>query len=230
VKQGPGSSTFGPDGAGDTTDNSFDITPFPEESVNDKNDSTYHKNGVLTYFGHEDAAKGFTGGFLEKVLTDGFSRPGPLLAPVPAEFKGRADAYAVDFLKALRDPKSLDDPKNYTFRVGAVEQVAVPGGVVNITTADHQVYRGTIHRVVLNVNGDLFVYTSGSGINKYNNESLADEMKFGVVRLPPVLPNQFRRYISGVSNDIYGAMAFRQLDQQMFKYVESIRKGEIKRP
>jgi len=87
-----------------------------------------------------------------------------------------------------------------------------------------------MRRVVLEVDGNLFVFTNGSGINKFNNTSVAEPATIGSIPVPIPIPFAkeagvyARREVTAGSNDIFGAQAFRQLDAQMFKHLEELRK------
>jgi hypothetical protein len=108
----------------------------------------------------------------------------------------------------------------------------VPDGVVNITDTDHGVYPGTIRRTVLEVDGHLFVYTQGSGENRYQNAPLvsADHVPNPPIDALETLKNGATRVAAALSNDRFGPRAFKQLDNQLFKDVERVRSGEQLQP
>lgn len=100
------------------------------------------------------------------------------------------------------------------YKVGIIQQMMVPDGVLNMTTSAHDVYPGTIRRTVIERDGHLFIYTSGAGQNNFNN--------FGKSPFFPDVRNAIQ--IGGAfGNDKYGPLAFKALDHQAFKYVQSIR-------
>ncbi len=216
IQRGAGATDFGMEKGDGYQHNSFKTMRYPEEFINDESDPSYHKYGVLTYFGEENIAKGFNEKFLyEDVLLKRYSFPGYKIAPVAANFMGKSKVWAVGLPTALLNKDNLNDPNNYTFGVGIIEQEKVPNGVVNITTEDHWVYPGTIRRTVINRNGKFFIYTNGTGLNIAQNLS-------GRVQRNSYSPFEFAKEgvgkIGAVSNDLYGAMAFRTLDHQAFVY------------
>lgn len=214
VRSGAGSTRFGNARADMAEDNSFDITPYPEESLNDVHDSTYHKYGVLTYFGTVDPTRGITKDFMIKeVLWRRYSRPGPTLLPVLAQFTGKSEAYAV----RLQDTEHIGNPLYYIFMVGLVEQMVVPDGVMNITTEKHWVYPGTIRRTVIERDGHLFLYTSGAGLNRAMNTGEP---------LPGEAVRRALQFGWALGNDLFGARAFRTLDKMAFKFVNGRRNGK----
>jgi hypothetical protein len=224
VGLGPGATRLG-NHAGDRWDaNSFDIVMYPEESLNDTGDWTYHKYGVLTYFGQVDPARGITKHFMIKdVLWHRYSYPGEKMVPVMANFIGKSLVFAV----APWHADHVREPQYYTFPVGVIEQMIVPDGVLNITTHDHDVYPGTIRRTVLERNGGLFLFTSGAGENNYNNsgENTRDNpwLEYGNGHGAPfdLWPGLHLAWAKG--NDRYGAHAFATLDYMAFQFVQSRR-------
>jgi hypothetical protein len=186
---------------------------------------TYHKYGVLTYLGPVDQSKGITQKFIvTEVLEGRYSYPGLGIAPVKANFTGPSSVYAVApwnvGADVVTDSKNMDDPTKYSYRVGVIEQARVPDGVLNITTEDHDVYPGTIRRTVLEVEGQLFFFTSGAGINRYHNSGTGN-----IPFVPPWVPLVRGGGQVGVAaaNDIFGAQAFRTLDRQAVNYLNTIR-------
>jgi hypothetical protein len=222
----PGTTIFGTESADIFKDNSFDITKFPEEFLNDSSNPTYHKYGVITYFGKVDESLGITKEFLIKnVLESRYSFPGKGVTPVKANFTGESQVYAVNPGYAMWDSDSLSDPANYTYPIGIIQQAKVPDGVLNITTERHDVYPGTIRRTVIEKDGNLFLFTSGAGENNFRN--LGGDMNKPLSRLNPLAPiRDIAQLTAAHGNDKYGPMAFKALDQQAFKYVQSIRNGQ----
>lgn len=224
VSKGIGTTEFGTSKADRFSNNNFDVN-FPEEKIYDTSSLTYHKYGVLTYLGPVDPSKGITKQFIVTDVLEGrYSFPGLGIAPVKANFKGHSSVYAVTPFSAGADAvsssKNLDDPTKYIYRVGVIEQARVPDGVLNITTEDHDVYPGTIRRAVLKVDGHLFMYTSGAGINRYHNS--------GTGLIPFAHPWVSAGRAGGqigvaAANDMFGAQAFRTLDRQAVKYLDGIR-------
>jgi hypothetical protein len=209
VSQGIGTTIFGADRQDRFYDNSFSVTPYPEESINNAADRTYHRYGVLTYLGPVDQANGITKDFVvNDVLRGMYSFPGYEVTPVAANFSGRSNVYAVGPFSAWWSDAALDNPRNYTYQIGSIEQAPVPDGVVNITTTDHDVYPGTIRRTVIEVDGQLFMYTSGAGLNRFRNTSWAPE---------------FIQQRGGSANDYWGPMAFRALDRQVVRHLNRLR-------
>jgi hypothetical protein len=222
VRQGIGSSMTGSSKADGFADNSYDIRPYPEESVNNTSNFTYHKYGLLTYLGPVDQARGIDKEFVVKeVLENRYSFPGKNIEPVAANIGGQSEVYAVNPLNVIPSSK-LDNPNNYTYRIGAITQERVPDGIVNITTDDHNVYPGTIRRTVVEADGHLFIYTSGAGENRFNNEG------FNTRQSPEGMAGQgigqvVTRFAAAAGNDNYGPLAFRALDRQAVGYLNTIR-------
>jgi hypothetical protein len=121
------------------------------------------------------------------------------------------------------DPTTLEDPKNYTYKIGFIEQMMVPDGVLNMTTIRHDVYPGTIRRTVLEFEGNLFIFTSGAGQNNFNN--IGDPAKGSMYSLLDTVREITLRATS-FGNDKYGPIAFKALDHKAFQYVESVRNGK----
>ena len=226
ASKGIGTTEFGASNADNFSNNNFDVT-FPEEKIYDSSSLTYHKYGVLTYLGPVDQLKGITKQFvIMEVLEGRYSYPGPGIVPVKANFKGPSSVYAVTPASAGADAigmsKNLDDPTKYIYRVGVIEQARVPDGVLNITTEDHDVYPGTIRRTAVEVDRQLFIFTGGAGINRYHDTGTG-----WIPYLPPWVSAGRGGGQIGVAaaNDVFGAQAFRTLDRQAVKYVNSIRNG-----
>lgn len=216
---GIGASTLGNARVDDFADNSFDIGRYPEESLDVTSTHTYHKYGALTYLGPTDPLHGITKeSVVRNVLIDRYGYPAWMLSPVPANFQQPSVAYAVSPVLAA-NPGNLAKADLYYTRIGVIEQVRVPDGVVNITTTDHTVYPGTTRRTIVEFEGGLFIYTTGSGVNRYNNS--------GQGRIPfrPGLTLLRDTYQSGYAfgNDNYGPPAFQALDQQAVKYLNAVR-------
>ncbi|WP_153018973.1 hypothetical protein [Lysobacter capsici] len=76
-------------------------------------------------------------------------------------------------------------------------------------------YPGTIRRLIIEHKSHLFIYTSGVGINNFNNIAETGPN--------PTVGGRFAQAFGGRSNDKYGALAFRALDREAFKYVQKIR-------
>ena len=79
----------------------------------------------------------------------------------------------------------------------------------------------------MEVDGHLYVLTQGSGVNRYQNEPVVD----GTTAVPFIGPTvaagkAIRRVGASYGNDNYGAMAFRQLDSELFSDVQRIRNGK----
>ena len=222
VKQGVGSSMTGSSKADGFANNSYDIRPYPEEALNNTSNLTYHKYGLITYLGPVDQELGIDKEFVRKeVLEKRYGFPGKNLEPAPANIGGNSVVFAVPVGNVIPSSK-LDNPNNYTYPIGVITQERVPDGIVNITTEKHDVYPGTIRRTVVEVDGHLFMYTSGAGENRYNNEGLN-------VRQPAEgLAGQgfaqlVTRYAAAAGNDNYGPLAFRALDRQAVGYLNTIR-------
>ena len=82
--QGTGASTLGNADVDAYASNSFDIIRYPEESVNDTSQHTYHKYGALTYLGPVDSARGITKSWVTKnVLVERYGYPAMMLMPTP---------------------------------------------------------------------------------------------------------------------------------------------------
>lgn len=227
VNKGIGTTEFGNSKADRFSNNNFDVN-FPEEKIYDISSLTYHKYGVLTYLGPVDASKGITKQFVvTEVLEGRYSYPGLGIVPVKANFTGPSSVYAVTPISAgvdaLTSSKNLDDPTKYTYRIGVIEQARVPDGVLNITREDHDVYPGTIRRTALEVDGQLFIYTSGAGINRYHNSGTGLIPFGGAAGGAASLGRAGGQIGVAAANDAFGAQAFRTLDQQAVKYVNSIR-------
>ena len=215
IQQGPGSADFGMERGDGYQNNSFQIKRYPEEFINDESDPSYHKYGVLTYFG--EANELFTEKFLyEDILLKKYSFPGFKFAPVVANFSQKSQVWAVSLPDVVWDKDKLNDSANYTFAVGIIEQAKVPNGVVNITTDDHWVYPGTVRRTVINRAEKLFIYTNGTGLNVAQNlGGRAPHDSFNPFNILKGRAGKF----GADSNDLYGAMAFRALDRQAFIYI-----------
>ena len=212
ARKGAGATSFG-DAHEDTHDNnSFAGIKYPEENIINFKDPSAHRYGVLTYMGPVDKSKGITLDFLvNDVIRERTSYPGKRMADGKANFQGISHVYAVRIPMALAlGETALNDPSYYTTRIGDIRQMEVPNGVLNVTTTDHMVYPGTIRRTGIEVNGGLYIYTSGAGINRLYNTDLA----------PAELTNKL-----AWGNDHYGAMAFRTLDQKAVQYINKIRQG-----
>jgi hypothetical protein len=239
VRQGPGSQTLGTAKADRGENNSFDITGYPEESLNNVHVETYHKYGLLTYFGPVDEKRGYTKEFLiREVLYLRFSYPGYQLCEVKANFVGRSQVFIPEpallmadvayprFISPIKNDggKIMADPKNHTHHVGDIEQMKVPDGVLNITVENHEAYPGTIRRVFIERNGGLFLFTSGAGENSALNTGVfgVDRCTLAAVALAPLitLPNALARsdaqFLGALGNDYWGVRAFRKLDSLAF--------------
>jgi hypothetical protein len=230
VAQGTGSTIFGDGHADGFINNDFGITPYPEEAKIRVSDPTRHKYGVLSYVGSVDEARGINLSFLEnEVLVKRFSFPSRGILPVQANFSGKSDVYAVAPWSVLgrsdaSQEQTLANPANYDYKIGVIEQVKVPNGVVNITTEDHNVYPGTIRRTALEFEGQLFIYTSGAGVNRMNNSGDGPGPLFIPLVGPAIVGiRATAQNAAAKGNDQFGPMAFRTLDQQAFKFIQSKR-------
>ncbi|SEK03284.1 hypothetical protein SAMN05444746_106262 [Variovorax sp. OK212] len=221
-KAGIGTTVFGTASADGFINNSYDITSYPEESLNNTSSITYHKYGLLTYLGPVDIERGITKDWVVKnVLEDRYSYPREGIVPGPANFDGKSQVYAVAPLRATAE--NLADPRAYTYPIGVIEQARVPDGVLNITTDDHQVYPGTIRRTVVEVDGGLFIYTSGAGENRMNNTGSGTYPGLGQGAREATVARDAAQYGFAFGNDKFGTMAFKALDQQAVQYVNSVR-------
>ena len=84
------------------------------------------------------------------------------------------------------------------------EQVKVPDGVLNVTTVNHTVYLGTIRRTVVEFEGGLYLYTNGTGVNRYYNSGqgqIAFRSALSLVR-------DAAHIGFAVGNDTFGPQAF----------------------
>jgi hypothetical protein len=236
IRQGPGSTVFGKANGDRLFPNNFELTPAPEAALHDPRDPTAHQYGVLTYLGPVDRSRGITKEFVVKELLEGrYGYPGKDLKPVKANFNGPSDVYAVSPLAALWDPKNLADPSKYDYRIGAIEQMRVPDGVLNMTTVDHNVYPGTIRRTVVEVDGQLFLYTNGVGVNRFNNSGTSTTSGTGNSTIDIAVPNAAKVATAGKlarsvaqgqfasGNDQYGPEAFKALDRRLFLDLQAIR-------
>lgn len=221
--QGIGASTVGTHRDDDFTANSFAIGRFPEESLDDNAEHTYHKYGIVTYLGRVDAARGITREWvIQSVLVARYGFPAWRLSPTPINADAASAAYAVSPLLAA-DIGNLARPTLYVTDIGSVEQVRVPAGVVNITTVNHTMYPGTTRRSAVEFEGGLYIFTTGSGVNRYNNSGS------GIIPWRPVHTALRETYQSGYAfgNDNYGPLAFQTLDQQAVQYVNTIRGADL---
>lgn len=239
VREGPGSQTLGRAKADRGENNSFDIKSYPEESLNRVHVETYHKYGMLTYFGPVNEKRGYTKEFLiREVLYLRFSYPGYQLREVPANFVGKSQVFIPEpallmgdvayprFISPIKNDGSriMDDPKNHTHHVGDIEQMNVPDGVLNITVENHEAYPGTIRRVFIERNGGLFLFTSGAGENSALNTgvfgldpcTLAAVMAAPLMTLPNVVARSRAQFVGMLGNDYWGVRAFMKLDRLAF--------------
>jgi len=102
--------------------------------------------------------------------------------------------------------------------------VRVHDGVVNITDTDHEVYPGVIRRTVLEVDGHLFIYTQGSGENRYKNQPLVGPQS--VVSPTRTGETILSRAGGAIGNDVFGPLAFQALDKRLLEDVQRIRGGQ----
>ena len=123
---GIGASTYGPEDVDDYASNSFSIRKYPEESLDDTSNHTYHKYGVLTYLGPVDASAGITKDWVvQNALMDRYSYPARDLQPAASNLGSPITAYAVAPPLAPL-PGNLANPARYDYVVGVIEQVKVP--------------------------------------------------------------------------------------------------------
>jgi len=183
---------------------------------------------VLTYVGPVDEANGITKQFVvDDVLGKHYSYPGEGLSPVQANFSGPSQVYAVPLTDALMDSlwgtNNLNTPAKYNDPIGIIEQMQVPDGILNITTEHHTVYPGTIRRTVIEKDGQLFIHTSGVGVNRMHN--LGSPTPITAASTPGVNIMRGGAYEAAArANDLYGPKAFAALDQQAVKYINSKRR------
>ena len=217
--QGIGASTLGTAHVDDFANNSFNIIRYPEESIDDTTEHTYHKYGSLTYVGQVDASRGISKDWLaDEVLIKRFPYPTWTLTAMAASFQASSVAYAISPVLAA-DPANFKQPAFYVTRIGVIDQVRESDGVVNITTTDHTVYPGTTRRTVVEFEGGLYIYTTGSGVNRYNNSG------HGLIPFKLALTLLRETYQSGYAfgNDNYGPPAFQSLDQQAVQFINGVR-------
>lgn len=197
-----GQNIFNDPGRGPVnTANSVAHPPAPGDGAFNQSDPTFHHYDVQTTL----CAVGDTG-CTDAHLSDllrWFSFPSLRLKPVHTQVDGIETVYV--WISVL----GSWNPDLYVLPGGTVNQhfLASPqfwqGGIQNVTRPTHIVYPGTITRKIKQNGQWLQVFTHGIGINRtfcsnYNQ--------------PFDLPVQL---IMGISNDVFGAAAFRALDVQM---------------
>lgn len=192
-------------------DNSFSGLRFPETVYlenNPQNNDTFHVYDVIRNIGPADGLN--TLSYVRDTLLRGaYSYPGYQMEPVSNAMKGG------DRLVYVTDPstKSLEDHNPYRYPVGIIEQAEVPNGIMNITTTEHGVYKGTIRRTAFEYGGNIFVHTHGIGINKAFN-------------LPESGLTSSGFSYAARANDEAGAKAFRELDERIFQAAAARRGGK----
>lgn len=222
-ERGIGASTAGNADTDGFRANSFRIPRYPEQTLANPKDFSYHDYSLLTYLGPVDKTRGITKDFVvEKVLRGMYSFPGKGISPVKADFSGKSQVYAVSPVRALFNDRSLQDPAAYTYDIGIIEQTEVPDGVLNMTTEKHKVYPGTIRRTVIERDGHLFMFTSGVGTNRFDNTGSPTPM--AVAGSPFMTATRYMAQKGFAwGNDRYGPDAFRALDMRVVEHLDQLR-------
>jgi hypothetical protein len=208
IQKGPGQSVFGSEHGDGFLDNSLVKLRLPEAAFwvnNRQRNETFHSYDLITNIGPSGPRVNLEY-VQDGLLRNAYSYPGFKMGPVSNAMNG---GDRLVFVTAPNE-KWLNDPSTYVAPIGIIQQAAVPGGVLNITTEDHGVYKGTIRRTAFEYEGNIFIHTQGVGINKAFN--MPDN---------PISRPIFK--FAAVQNDSAGAMAFRALDQKIFQAAEARR-------
>mgnify|MGYP003676864286 CR=1 FL=1 len=175
------------------------------------NHETFHHYDTFTPICGE-GTDGCTFDILNDDVLYHFSYPAMRLIATPAAIDGKpVVAYIVGPLDAMLG--NTDNPLNYDVPVGRVIQIRTPdGGIQNQTLRDHGMYNGTITRKIVSRDGNLGIWTHGTGVNMFISKVY-----------PEVSPlvNPTIGYINkklAQANDIHGPRAFAAMDAQAKQY------------
>ncbi len=177
--------------------NSFPHAPFPNDHLFDPSDLTFHHYDVVTELCTQ-GTPGCNAAHLESLLRY-YSYPAFWLQAVYTQVDYIQRVWAFATVMPL-------GPIGYVVPIGQVKQQFVTppfgsGAIQNVTQDNHLVFPGTITRIIRPLGPWMDVMTHGIGINR----------AFCTLYSPKI-PVQV---IAGWGNDVFGAEAFRALDEQM---------------
>lgn len=194
ITEGNGTLLFGTDQSDRYLNNALKKLKLSETAYwEGRKDNTYHSYDLIRNLGPETGT--ITLSYVYNLLLNAYSYPGYKMEPVSNVVNGGTRLV----FGSITDANNKD---TYVIPGGIIEQSAVPGGVLNITTTDHSFYKGTIRKAVFKYRNNLFIVTHGEGINRFSN------LPYNLINA--ITFNQFSRL-----NDTEGPLAFSLLDKQL---------------
>lgn len=197
------------------TPNSVPHPPAPGDELYDQDDPTFHHydaRSKLCTVGEPNCNLVAASSYSYRGLR-AFTYPAQRLEPMYTPVDGsQHTVYVVPYYK----PWAADRPQEYTWPFGVITQRFVQSGywaegVQNVTTPQHWVYPGTIVRKMFQEGNSLYVRTHGMGVNRFwcAPANPADPASYGVLGV---------RMIIAFSNDHFGPVMFRTMDNEMRRH------------